>query len=353
MIVKNKVIATSSGHPTFFYKGNCVTISILPTLIHTGNVNGSSGNIHFRGDVEIEGEVEAGIRVEAEGNILVEQALNKATMSASGAVITCENILNSDISAGVHTMLIVELGQLLQTVHHNIEKLSALLKQLVLSSSFKSSHISSKNLQPLIHTLVEKKMKHFPPLVKKYVERIKKEEANIKEKDWREVGAELLTLFLTASTHPVSLHTITQLNHKIKQLCELSETQAESDSYIQIENASTSPLYASGNISVLGSGCINTTIHSSGRVKIKGTLRGGEVYATLGTDIYRAGSDSGTPTFIEVPEDQIICIKTAMKGTTIKVGSKTHTFTETTRQVTAALDKSGRLMLWSKEGAAN
>ncbi|MHC8970681.1 hypothetical protein [Priestia aryabhattai] len=61
-------------------------------------------------------------------------------------------------------------------------------------------------------------MKHLPSLVKKYAERIKKEEANIKEKDWREVGAELLTLFLTASTHPVSLHTITQLNHKIKQL---------------------------------------------------------------------------------------------------------------------------------------
>ncbi|WDL88495.1 hypothetical protein IUJ58_06360 [Priestia aryabhattai] len=69
------------------------------------------------------------------------------------------------------------------------------------------------------------------------------------------------------------------------------------------------------------------------------------MYATLGADIYRAGSESGTATFIEVPENQKNCIKTAMKGTTIKVGSKTHTFNETTRQVTAALDKSGRLML--------
>ncbi|WEA45431.1 hypothetical protein [Priestia aryabhattai] len=242
-------------------------------------------------------------------------------------------------------MLIVGLGQMLQTIHHNIEKLSALLKQLVLSSSFKSSYISSNKLQPLIHTSVKKKMKHFPSLVKKYAERIQKEEANIKEKDWREVGAELHTLFLTVSTQPVSLHRITQLNQKIKQLCELSETQAESDSYIQIENASTGRLYASGNIFVLGSGCINTTIHSGVRVKIKRTLRGGEVYAILGADIHRAGSDSGTATFIEVPEGQIICIKTAMKGTTIKVGSKTHTFNETTRQVTAALDTSGHLML--------
>jgi uncharacterized protein len=69
------------------------------------------------------------------------------------------------------------------------------------------------------------------------------------------------------------------------------------------------------------------------------------VYAKLGAAIHRAGSDSGTATFIEVPENQKNFIKTAMKGTTIKVGSKTHTFTETTRQVTAALDKSGRLML--------
>lgn len=136
-----------------------------------------------------------------------------------------------------------------------------------------------------------------------------------------------------------------RLNQKIKQLRELSETQAESDSYIQIENVSTGRLYVSGNISVLGSGCINTTIHSGGMVKVKGTLRGGEVYAKLGADIHRAGSDSGTATFIEGPENQKICIKTAMKETTIKVGSKTHTFNENIRQVTAALDKSGHLML--------
>ncbi|MED3936456.1 hypothetical protein [Priestia megaterium] len=39
------------------------------------------------------------------------------------------------------------------------------------------------------------------------------------------------------------------------------------------------------------------------------------------------------------------CIETAMEGTTIKIGSKKHTFEVTIRQVTAALDPSGRLML--------
>jgi len=82
-----------------------------------------------------------------------------------------------------------------------------------------------------------------------------------------------------------------------------------------------------------------------GMVKVNSTLRGGKVYAELGADIHRAGSDSGTATFIEVPEDQKICIETAMERTTIKVGSKKHTFKETIRQVTAALDPSGRLML--------
>ncbi|MEI2428161.1 FapA family protein [Priestia megaterium] len=146
-------------------------VSILPTLIHQGNVNESSGNIQFTGDVEIEGEVEAGMLVEAEGNILVEQAVNQATLNASGAVITRKNILNSDISAGAQMILVIELSHMLQSIHHSIEKMSALLKQLVLSSSFKSSDVSSNNLQPLICMLIEKKMKDFPMLVKKYVER--------------------------------------------------------------------------------------------------------------------------------------------------------------------------------------
>ncbi|MGG2089714.1 hypothetical protein ABFY59_22315 [Priestia aryabhattai] len=174
---------------------------------------------------------------------------------------------------------------------------------------------------------------------------IKKEEANLKETDWREVGVELITLFLTISTHPISAHTITQLTHKIKHLSKISETQKEPNSYIQIENTSNSRLYASGNIFVLESGCINPTIHSGGMEKIKGTLRGGEVYAKLGANIHRAGSDSGTAMFIKVPDDQKNCIETAMEGTTIKIGSKKHTFKAAIRQVTAALDPSGGLML--------
>ncbi|GAB1772440.1 DUF342 domain-containing protein [Priestia megaterium] len=344
-VIDQKVIVTASGRPHFSYSGNRVMVSVLPTLIHQGNVNESSGNIQFTGDVEIEGEVEAGMLVEAEGNILVEQAVNKATLNASGAVITRKNILNSDISAGAQMILVIELSHMLQSIHHNIEKMSALLKQLVLSSSFKLSDVSSNNLQPLIRTLIEKKMKDFPMQVKKYVERMKKEEPNVKEKAWSEVGAELNTLFLTASTQPVSLDTMIQLTHKIEQLCERNKTEVEPNSYIQIENASSSRLYSSGNILVLGSGCINTTIHSGGMVKVNSTLRGGKVYAELGADIHRAGSDSGTATFIEVPEDQKIFIETAMEGTTIKIGSKKHTFKETIRKVTAALDPSGRLML--------
>lgn len=344
-VADEKIIATASGRPHFSYSGNRVMVSVLPTLIHEGNVNASSGNIQFTGDVEIKGEVEAGMLIEVEGNILVEQAVNKATLNASGAVITRKNILNSDISAGAHMILVIELSHMLQSIHHSIEKMSALLKQLVLSSSFKSSDVSSNNLQPLIRTLIEKKMKDFPMLVKKYVERIEKEETNIKEKAWSEVGAELNTLFLTAFTHPVSLDTMIQLTHKIEQLCQRNKTGVAPNSYIQIENASSSRLYSSGNILVLGSGCINTTIHSGGMVKVNSTLRGGKVYAELGADIHRAGSGSGTPTFIEVPEDQKICIETAMEGTTIKIGSKKHTFKETIRQVTAALDPSGCLML--------
>ncbi|WP_176543612.1 hypothetical protein [Priestia megaterium] len=49
------------------------------------------------------------------------------------------------------------------------------------------------------------------------------------------------------------------------------------------------------------------------------------MYAKLGAAIHRAGSDSGTATFIEVPEDQKICIETAMKETTIKESRKQNT----------------------------
>jgi uncharacterized protein len=342
--VEDKIVATESGRPFIEQRGQLVKASIMPKLTHNGNVDLASGNIRFMGDVEILGEVEERMKVEAEGDIIVRKTVNAANLTASGAIITDGNIFGSEISAGKNNMLVAELGHLLGIIHQNVEKFIKLITQLTQSAAFKSNDFSRGGLQPLIRILLEKKFKHFPPLVKKYVDVVRKGENYLADDAWRLTATSLSRTFLSLSNEVASLEGLMALSQKMKELYEFSKTPVEPDSYVTISNALNSRIYCSGDVSVLGQGCINSKVHSGGKLKISGIVRGGEVYGRLGAEINEVGAESGTATVIAVPNDQKILIHKAMEGTIIKIGNIKHTFQETKYNVRARLHEEERIV---------
>ena len=345
MVVDDKIVATESGRPKLEQRGQLLKVSIIHKLTHNGNVDLSSGNIRFMGDVEIVGEVGERMVVEAEGDISVHKTVNMASLTASGAIVTFGNVMGSALSAGKNNMLIVELGHLIGIINQDVEKIIELIKQLTISPAFKSSDFSRGGLQPLIRILLEKRFKSFPPLAKKYVEIVRRGEAYLADDVWREVGVSLTHLFLSLTNEVTSLERIIHLSQKMKELYEFSKTPVEPDSYITIPNALNSRLYCSGNVLILGQGSINTKIHAGGALKVSGIIRGGEVYGRLGVEINEVGSESGTSTVIAVPNDQIIQINKVLEGTIIKIGNIKHTFTNTRYKVNARLNEDGRLLI--------
>jgi uncharacterized protein (DUF342 family) len=344
MVVDNKIVATENGRPHIEQRGNLVVVSIMQKYTHPGNVDMASGNIRFMGDVEILGEVESNMLVEAEGNITVHQTVSRANLTTSGAIVTFGNIIGSEISAGKNNMLIAELGHLLGIMNQHLEKMIELINQLTLSPRLKSIDLSRVGLQPLIRILLEKKFKNFPPLAKKYVEVVRRGEDYLADESWRVVSVSLTQLFLSLSNEMTSIDRLIDLSKKMKELHEMSKTSVDPDSYITIPYALNSRLYCSGNVLITGQGCINTKVHSGGMVKICGILRGGEIYGRLGVEVNEAGSEGQISTIIAVPEDQTIFIKKAMEGTSIKIGNQKHTFNHTAYHVKARLNNDGRIV---------
>jgi hypothetical protein len=339
-----KIVATESGRPKVEQRGQLVKMAIMPKLTHSGDVDISSGNIRFVGDVEVLGEVGENMTVEAEGDITVQKTVNMATITTSGAIVTYGNIVGSKISAGKNNMLVVELGHLLGTLHQQVESITGVIKQLAQSPAFKSTDFSRAGLQPLIRILLEKKFKNFPPLVKNYVEIVRRGEEYLDDASWKEVAISLTQLFLSITKDVIAIERITQLSNKMKNLHHMSQTPIEPDSYITVPNVLNSRIYCSGNILVMGQGCINSKIHAGGTLKLSGILRGGEVYGRLGAQINEVGAESGTATIISVPSDQKVSIKKAMEGTTIKIGNVKHQFKETRYHVEARLDHNHRIV---------
>lgn len=342
--VADKIVATQSGRPYIERRGQLLRAKIYQKLTHKGNVNLSSGNIRFSGDVEILGEIENNMVVEADGDLFVKKTVTNAFLTSSGAITSYGSIIGSEVSAGKNNMLITELGHLLGMINKNVENIIAIIKQLTQSPAFKSSDFSTHGLQPLIRILLEKKFKTFPPILKKYVEVIRRGEKFLEDENWRKIGVSLSQYFISITNNAVSIEDLAELSKKMQKLVELADTPVEPDSYITIPNALNSKLYCSGNILILGQGCVNTKIHAGGILKISGILRGGEVYGRMGVEVNEAGAVSSSSTIISVPNDQKICINKAMEGTIIKFGTVQFTFKETKYNIVAYLNREGKIV---------
>ncbi|WP_100407024.1 FapA family protein [Bacillus solitudinis] len=343
-IIDNMVVATESGRPQLEKRGQLIKVTVIPKLIHPGNVDLSSGNLRFMGDIEIIGGVEEKMVVVAEGDIIVHKTVYNGSLTSSGSIITSGNIISSDLSAGKNNILVAELGQLLGILHQQSENMIAVIQQLTKASAFKDNDLAKGGLQPLIRILIEKKFKSFPVLAKKYVDAVRKGGDSV-DKDWKEIAVLLTQLFLLLTKEATSLERIIHLSDKMKELHEISKTPIEPNSFIRIPNALNSTLYSSGDVMITEDGCVNTKVHAGGLLNIIGTIRGGEVYGKAGVEINEAGSEIGTHTVIAVPSDQKIKINKAMEGTSIKIGNVKYTFKETRYLVRAHLDEKEQIVL--------
>lgn len=343
--VDDKLVATESGRPFVERRGQLVSASIVPKYVHDDHVNLSSGNIRFHGDVDILGEVEENMVVEAKGDIYVYGSVNQAELYTTKSIVVKGNIASSDISAGKNNMLIAELGHILGILHGQLEKMIAVIKQLSQTSAFKSSDVSVSGLQPLIRILLERRFKGFLSLVDQYQTVVNKGEKYLDGEDWSFISVSLTQIFQTLSNQLITIERLENLSKKMYDLHELSQEPIEPESYITISDATNSNLYSSGNINIIGNGCINSKVHSGGKLNVFGVVRGGEVYGRLGVRIDEVGSGSGTKTIVSVPSDQKIYIHKAMEGTILKIGNVTRTLNADRKEVTGYLNDQNQIIL--------
>ncbi|MFB5087025.1 FapA family protein [Psychrobacillus sp. PGGUH221] len=343
-VIEDKIVALEAGRPSIEQRGRFVKASILQKMVHPGDVNLSSGNIHFKGDVTILGSVQDNMVVEARGNIIVHKSINGAKVESLNSIIAHQNVIGSELSAGKNNLLIAEMGYLLATLSEQLDRMVAVINQLAVSSAFKLSDFPKTGLKPLLHILLEKKFKSFSTIAKNYLNLFKNGEPFLVDEEWLEVSILLKRLFLTISNEFITMEVIDELSLKVKSLYEFTQIPAEPNSFINISSATNSQLYCSGDVTITGKGCINTKIHSEGRLEIKKVLRGGEVYAKEGIQINETGSESGVSTIISVPTGQSIQINKAMEGTILKIGSARRDIKETTHFINACINKNGQVV---------
>lgn len=323
---ENRILATTGGRPQIAKKGKMIVVSIIPKLVHQGDVDLSVGNIHFKGDVEITGNVQDEMVVEALGSIMILQNVNRAKIRAQQSIFIQQNVIGGTVTSGENKMLVTQLIGLLQQIRHSLERMIVAIQQLMVMSK-----IREQDIYPLTKRLLESKFQTMMEAMKKYKMMCEQKREQIGEQ-WFDIGSQLDGCLL--ADRPNHFHC---LEGMANLLCELNafigQYDREENDAIELSHASNSVIHGSGDVIVAGKGCYNCNIYAGGTLTVHGVLRGGEAYAQKGMKIKEVGSSLGIKTVLAVPKGEMIYIEHVWEGTIVQFGKKTYTFFEEKKYV--------------------
>jgi uncharacterized protein (DUF342 family) len=122
----SKIVATMDGRPRL--EGG--TVSVIPVLIIPKDVDISTGNIFFDGDVIVKGSVIKGTKVTAEGDITIYGGIYDSSVYGKGDIRVYGNVVRSKVVSGgdviANLIVLPELKKvldLLDNLHNRIAKL--------------------------------------------------------------------------------------------------------------------------------------------------------------------------------------------------------------------------------------
>jgi hypothetical protein len=133
------------------------------------------------------------------------------------------------------------------------------------------------------------------------------------------------------------------LNETIWEVKDSLNVLSQSTADITIGQTNSCEIEASGNVNIIGTGCINTTIRAGKSVKVKGVFRGGKITAKRDIIIGEAGSATGVLTVIKTSEKGTIIINKAHEGVELRVGSYRTNVASTQMNIKMSLDNNGNL----------
>ena len=339
-----KAIATHDGQPKMKKTATNIVISVEPILSINGDVNVKTGNIRFKGDVNIIGSVENDMSVSATGNITVNNLITKCTIIAGGDITVKGNIVNSEVVSGGFIVLCNTLKPLLAD-------LLKILEDIYLSASLMVEKLPAKSniiFGNVLVLLIEKKFTHFPSLLDRTSKKLKQLDLKLLgnfEHTLEKTIASLTGINILNYKTPSDYQ---QVLHELNNFFYFIDSLISKRSFVNVKVALNSVIRSSGDVIVSG-GLFNTHIVAEGNVKVDGIVRGGIIEALDDITIKQIGSEMGTKSTVKVASGKKIKLDYALDGVTIQVGKMSRILDKPLKNIEVSLDEEGYLQIKNKQ----
>ncbi|NLG89211.1 MAG: DUF342 domain-containing protein [Clostridiaceae bacterium] len=328
------VTANKTGRPSVQEKGSIISFNIYDSIV-VDEVSIRTGNIRFKGDVEVKKNVYESMEIVAGQNVLVKGNVNFASIFAGNSISIKGTVVSSILNAAMNDAVNMNPVPLLEKLVDGINRLINNINRLSNDGS------DATQLNELIRLLLNSENRDLPSTVYEVLQALRTGNYDIDD-------SFILSLMKKTRSLMGNYSEIPDIQYLYQIICDLKtlfsakkHTPIKGD--ITLSTISNCTVTALGDIRILGKGSVNSTLYSKGEVYVAGYVRGGRIRAEKGIEINIAGSKRGSRILLSVPEDSYICIRTAYTDTTINVGNKSHTFLSEARMVYARLEN-GKLV---------
>lgn len=336
---KSKAFAKVSGKPWIREAGMTRIVNCDPVYVHNGDVDIKTGNLRFKGDVKITGNVCEAMEVHVSGNVEVQGLVTMAGIICGGKMTVFGNVISSRLRTGVLFPGAKKLGFMLSDVQGELQSLDHALDQLKVK---KIIDFETVEFSRVVLGLLDSRYNNLRPMVKNIQAFIKDKTEELPE----EVIEAINSLNCFSGMKPLNKETFSNVLDQVNNAVEtVFNTKAQNSSGIVIKSAHSSVIQSAGIVSVTGQGCVNTTITAGDSVTIKGSFKGGEILAEGNVEIFELGSSLGVPPVVRVAAGHSIKVGKAYGGSVIQVGNRRVALTKEMGAFKARLNRDGQLEL--------
>ncbi|WP_262688141.1 FapA family protein [Paenibacillus baimaensis] len=238
-------------------------LDISTAYIVSGDVNLSTGNIVFSGDVMVYGDVTENMTIEALGTIYVVGCVYSAVLTATGSIIVKGNVVKSKLYAGY-------CGEKVVRIQEGSQALSVQLVQLMEAAKLLTDQVRQKGQNAafgqVVKLLVDNKFKEIPKLIHKLLVHVH----SVPEQDheaWQYLMDKLGMFSDVSKVYSQGSEALwLSLLYDLKQTVEKIDNMKETNIKIDIGQCHLSTLQSQGDIMIRKEGVLQSDLRSTDNI---------------------------------------------------------------------------------------
>ncbi|MFZ5590403.1 MAG: DUF342 domain-containing protein [Bacillota bacterium] len=322
-----QALAKKAGRPIAKVAGlNCL-LTIEDRYTVQGDVSIKTGNIRFKGDVLVTGNVLETMTVEAAGNLTVEGLITGATILCGESLVVNKNIISSTVTAGMGFVECGKISYLIEEIYNSaidiLKAVEQIKSKLPNPEKFTFHQLVDTvlqgrfgNLQKTVRELGAVKTFNLPYEVAEAIEAVKV------LSDYRYTAEDFRTILQSAA---LALNII--------------KSRANSNAMITARAVFNSTLQCSGQVVITGQGCTNSNVYAGGDVHVKGSFKGGNIHSDGNVFIGELGNPMGLPHLVKLRSKGQLTVQKVHPGVTVQIGSSRYNVTQEMFKVKFKLDE--------------